>query len=206
MVFDRDACVCRCKDSFAVLKRDCLTRPIGGEIVNYWDDDTCTCKCKPRVCVEGHYQDRTSCECKPVESTCSAIGGAAGIANLNTDDHDHHTAPKYIGLGCVILVTLAMVLSLYYMLMKRKSNDHRTLVGPSYAYANETARFRGCSLAAGLSGLASNIQDGTATIGSVTSNNPGAGHSTAYTITINSQSSTNLDEAVLPLTEDKTRF
>ena len=31
-------------------------------------------------------------------------------------------------------------------------------------------------------------------------------HTTAYTITINSQSSTNLDEAILPLTEDKTRF
>lgn len=28
---------------------------------------------------------------------------------------------------------------------------------------------------------------------------------TAYTITINSQSATNLDEAILPLTEDKTR-
>ena len=56
MVFDRDACMCRCKDSFAVLKRDCLTRPIGGEIVNFWDEETCTCKCKPRTCVEGHYQ------------------------------------------------------------------------------------------------------------------------------------------------------
>jgi hypothetical protein len=31
-------------------------------------------------------------------------------------------------------------------------------------------------------------------------------HTTAYTITINSQSASNLDEAVLPLTEDKTRF
>jgi hypothetical protein len=29
---------------------------------------------------------------------------------------------------------------------------------------------------------------------------------TAYTITINSQSAANLDEAILPLTEDKTRF
>ncbi len=31
-------------------------------------------------------------------------------------------------------------------------------------------------------------------------------HAAAYTITINSSSASNLDEAILPLTEDKTRF
>ena len=54
-IFDRDSCLCMCKDSFAVLKRDCLTNG-GGRATNYWDEDTCSCKCRQRICVEGHYQ------------------------------------------------------------------------------------------------------------------------------------------------------
>ena len=133
----------------------------------------------------------------------------------------HHSvaqAPKYIGLTCVVLVALAMVLSVYYMLMKRKS-EHSSLrmrgslgnlqiSGTPNVNIDEERRFRGCNLAAGLSGLAANMQDGTNSIGSLTGS---LGHhhrspGTAYTITINSQSATNLDEAILPLTEDKTRF
>lgn len=133
---------------------------------------------------------------------------------------DHHTvaqAPKYIGLVCVVFVALAMVLSVYYMLMKRKS-EHSSLrmrgslgnlqiSGTPNVNIDEERRFRGCNLADRLSGLA-NMQDGTNSIGSLTGS---LGHhhrspGTAYTITINSQSATNLDEAILPLTEDKTRF
>ena len=54
-VFDRDSCQCMCKDSFAILKSDCLTKG-GGRQTNFWDEDTCSCKCKPRRCVKGHYQ------------------------------------------------------------------------------------------------------------------------------------------------------
>ena len=54
-VFNRDLCQCNCKDSFGVLKRDCLTNG-GGRATNFWDDDTCSCKCRPRRCVKGHYQ------------------------------------------------------------------------------------------------------------------------------------------------------
>ena len=54
-VFNRDLCQCNCKDSFAVLKRDCLTNG-GGRATNFWDDDSCSCKCRPRRCVKGHYQ------------------------------------------------------------------------------------------------------------------------------------------------------
>ena len=54
-VFNRDLCQCNCKDSFAVLKRDCLTNG-GGRAINFWDDESCSCKCKPRRCVKGHYQ------------------------------------------------------------------------------------------------------------------------------------------------------
>ena len=40
-------------------------------------------------------------------------------------------------------------------------------------------------------------------------NASGGGHTpatTAYTITINSQAASSMDESILPLTEDKTRF
>ena len=57
-MFNRDLCQCNCKDSFGVLKRDCLTNG-GGRATNFWDDDTCSCKCRPRRCVKGHYQGST---------------------------------------------------------------------------------------------------------------------------------------------------
>jgi len=213
MVFDREACLCRCKDSFSVLKRDCLTRPIGGEIVNYWDEETCTCKCKPRTCVEGHYQDRTSCECKPVVATCSATGldgvggqSAVGISGVRDSEREAAAAvaatAKYVGLGCVVMVALAMILSLYYLMVRKKGGggvggglddltSHHLVLGQSYSsYANETARFRTASagsIAAGLNSLSTSattattaghpvIQDGNATIGSVASHVGGVGN------------------------------
>ena len=133
----------------------------------------------------------------------------------STDHHSVAHAPKYIGLACVVFVALAMVLSLYYLLVKRKSENNSSLrmrepSGNLHGTANnveDERRFRGCSLAAGLTGLATNMQEGSSSIGSLTGS---LGHhrspGTAYTITINSQSATNLDEAILPLTEDKTRF
>ena len=128
-----------------------------------------------------------------------------------------HT-PKYIGLGCVVFVGLAMVLSLYYLLMKRKSETHSSsrMLEPSGGSLHLTSnnidderRFRGCGLASGITGLAANMQqEGQSNFGSLSRSldhhrNPTG---TAYTITKNSQSATNLDEAILPLTEDKTRF
>ena len=129
-----------------------------------------------------------------------------------------HT-PKYIGLACVVFVALAMVLSLYYLVVKRKSEGNSSLrmrepIGNNLHGAasniDDERRYRDCSIAAGLAGLTSSMQDGNNSLGSLTGSlrhhrrteHPG----TAYTITINSQSATNLDEAILPLTEDKTRF
>jgi hypothetical protein len=54
-VFNRDSCQCMCKDTFAVLKRDCLING-GGRATSFWDEETCSCKCRPRRCVKGHYQ------------------------------------------------------------------------------------------------------------------------------------------------------
>ena len=77
---------------------------------------------------EQHFcKDRQTCECKPIETTCSAVGvrGAgtgSDLANLGV--HKVAQAPKYIGLSCVILVALAMVLTLYYLVAKRR--DQRT--------------------------------------------------------------------------------
>ena len=42
-VFNRDSCQCMCKDTFAVLKRDCLING-GGRATNFWDEETCSCK------------------------------------------------------------------------------------------------------------------------------------------------------------------
>ena len=89
--------------------------------------------------------------------------------------------------------------------MREPSGNH--VLHGSTNNVDDERLFRSCGLAAGLTGLATNMQDGTGTIGSLTGS---LGHhrspATAYTITINSQSATNLDEAILPLTEDKTRF
>ena len=41
-------------------------------------------------------------------------------------EHKVTQAPKYIGLTCVILVALAMVLTLYYLVAKRR--DQRTVL------------------------------------------------------------------------------
>ena len=112
--FNRDSCQCMCKDTFAVLKRDCLLNG-GGRATNFWDEETCSCKCRPRRCVKGHYQgifnygcnnntfycplilnyphffiltlmiflDQTTCECKPIVSTCSAMGTTGVIMGEN---------------------------------------------------------------------------------------------------------------------------
>ena len=111
-----------------------------------------------------------------------------------------------------MFVALAMVLSLYYMVFKRKSESHNSLrmqgslanlhVNPNNI--DDDRRFRGCSsLAAGLTGLSANMQEVSSSIGSLTGS---LGHhhrspATAYTITNNSQSATNLDEAKKTLTD-----
>ena len=115
-------------------------------------------------------------------------------------------APKYIGLSCVILVSLAMVLTLYYLVSKRR--DQRTLGASLSGVCNIDGMDNGfrtdCSnMPSGLSGLAGMGSHGSLCGTLRSSIQP---HTTAYTITINSQSSTNLDDAILPLTEDKTRF
>ena len=66
-------------------------------------------------------QDRTSCECKPVVATCSATGldgvggqSAVGISGVRDSEREAAAAvaatAKYVGLGCVVMVALAMIL------------------------------------------------------------------------------------------------
>ena len=101
-------------------------------------------------------------------------------------------APKYIGLTCVAIVALAMVLSVYYLMSKRRHHDHDPL--PPGGVAIRHGHGSSAETVVGTLQRASSIGTGT------------NGRSThAYTITINSQSAANLDEAILPLTEDKTR-
>lgn len=76
-LLDEERCECRCKPQFAPDKAHCASQ----DYERTWDEDTCTCRCKPRVCVSGYYQDKNTCQCKQVESTCTAV--AAGGASLN---------------------------------------------------------------------------------------------------------------------------
>ena len=102
--FDRENCQCRCKPEFSALKRECATT---GKSTRHWDEDTCTCRCKARVCVEGHYQDTETCDCKPVESTCSAIGVQQNDQmnqQMNSTGQLNNVASKYIGLTCIALL------------------------------------------------------------------------------------------------------
>ena len=66
-------------------------------------------------------QDRTSCECKPVVATCSAtgldgVGGQSAVGISGVRDSEREAAAtvaataKYVGLGCVVMVALAMIL------------------------------------------------------------------------------------------------
>jgi len=154
------------------------------------------------VCVEGYYQDRLTCECKPVETSCSAIGvrdPGTDISMMGGEPKVVTHTPKYIGFSCVALIALAMVLTLYYMVTKRR--DDRTLraslsggvcgLDGMENYRAECGNLTGVGSHGSLCGtLRSSIQP----------------HTTAYTITINSQSAANLDDSIVPLTEDKTRF
>lgn len=120
--FDRENCECRCKSEFAALKRECATT---GRTTRQWDEETCNCRCKPRVCVEGHYQDTETCDCKPVESTCSAVGVRNQEINSqqNSVNAQLNGASKYIGLTCVALLA-TIVLIFVYLLITRRRVDH----------------------------------------------------------------------------------
>lgn len=195
-IFDPAACLCRCNEEHAAAKAACV-----GDFDRFWDEETCSCRCKRRICVSQHYQDQTTCECRPPENVCtSSPVGSQVTAHTDPDAAAAAAAaraPKYIGLACVVAIALAMVLSLYYLIARRKTRD------PG----------EGLLAAAGGSGIpvvAGNPHTGTETVvGTLqraSSSTLGGRQTAAYTITINSASTSNLDEAILPLTEDKTRF
>ena len=189
---DRDNCQCRCKAEFAALKRECATT---GRSTRQWDEETCNCRCKPRVCVEGHYQDAESCDCKPVESTCSAVGVRGAVEESHASD-TLTGATKYIGLTCVALLATILMIFIYLLISRRRNGS---LPSGISSFNPNT-----------LSGLGPHGLDGSiASLTGTLRGHNGHGHppaTTAYTITINSQGGSNLDESVLPLTEDKTRF
>lgn len=200
-LFDEGACACRCRAEFADLKRACAT-----DYERVWREESCTCECKGRICVSGHYQDRATCQCRPVEAECpaggsggSAIGGAAGSRQIPSGAGAPHedmlvtTAPKYIALTCVFVVALAMVLSVYYLMQKRRHPDHDPLP------PGEVAIRHGHGSSAET--MVGTLQRAPSTGGGGPNGRP----TTAYTITINSQSAASLDEAMLPLNEEKAR-
>jgi len=167
------------------------------------------------VCVEGYYQDRLTCECKPVETSCSAIGvrdPGTDISMMGGEPKVVTHTPKYIGFSCVALIALAMVLTLYYMVTKRR--DDRTLraslsggvcgLDGMENYRAECGNLTGVGSHGSLCGNLTGVGSHGSLCGTLRSSiQP---HTTAYTITINSQSAANLDDSIVPLTEDKTRF
>ena len=80
-VFDEAACLCRCRSEFASRKRDCAI-----DFERVWKEESCTCECRERICVSGHYQDRETCQCRPVEAECPAkVPGSGGTrANMGS--------------------------------------------------------------------------------------------------------------------------
>lgn len=191
--FDRENCECRCKPEFAALKRECATT---GRSTRHWDEETCACRCRSRVCVEGHYQDAQTCDCKPVESTCSAVGVRGGSDEMtggrNGDVAQLTGASKYIGLTCIALLSMIMLIIVYVLVTRRRN-------GP-FTHGISTITHNG--LPPGLD--AGSIASLTGTL----RGHHGTPATTAYTITINSQANSSglMDESILPLTEDKTRF
>ena len=105
---------------------------IAGRSSRQWDDSTCNCRCKPRVCVEGHYQDIETCDCKPVESTCSAIGvrGDELDSSSSTAAQQLNGASKYIGLTCVAL--LATIILIFIYLIETRRRGHHGSNGMSH--------------------------------------------------------------------------
>ena len=195
--FDRENCQCRCKSDFAALKRECATT---GRTTRTWDEETCTCRCRPRVCVEGHYQDIHTCECKPVESTCTAVGVRDDLSAHNAHSSHQLTTgvSKYIGLTCMILLTLIMLITLYILIQRRRQMSSTMNHGLSNLSNRST-------LPHGLDAGSIASLTGTLRNHSGLNHATSSGGTTAYTITINSQAA-NVDESILPLTEDKTRF
>ena len=188
--FDRENCECRCKPDFSVLKRECATT---GRSTRNWDEDTCTCRCRPRVCVEGHYQDVHTCDCKPVESTCTAVGVRDDLSSHSTPHQLTSGVSKYIGLTCMVLLTLIMLITLYILIQRRRHMDSNLNHGLSNLSNRTLPHGLDAGSIASLTGTLRGHQHATSS------------GTTAYTITINSQAA-NMDESILPLTEDKTRF
>ncbi|TRY68701.1 hypothetical protein TCAL_15106 [Tigriopus californicus] len=207
-VFDEDQCLCRCKSEFANLKSSCMK-----DFEREWDEESCTCRCRARMCVSGHYQDRATCQCKPLETSCSAIATAidagASVHHQNTGHLAVSQAPKYVGLSCVALIALFMLLTMYYLMVKKGGRHHHQsrqsrIRGRGNSFMRRAPSLVGSSAHPDL--LVANGSTETV-VGTLQRAAASSGMATAaYTITINSQSANNLDEAMLPLTEDKTRF
>ena len=147
--------------------------------------------------MEGHYQDAESCDCKPVESTCSAVGVRGAVEESHSSETSLTGATKYIGLTCVALLATILMIFMYLLISRRRNGS---LPSGISSFNPNT-----------LSGLGPHGLDGSiASLTGTLRGHNGHGHpvpaTTAYTITINSQGGSNLDESVLPLTEDKTRF
>ncbi len=203
--FDETACLCRCRQELTEVKAACAI-----DFERQWREDSCTCVCKTRICVTGHYQDPHTCQCRPRETTCAVVPAVAADAavpsQVHSDGEDGGAssstqAPKYVGLACVVAVALCMLLSLYYMLSRRRSNN-------SGRPGHGSIHTRGIPVVARTTNGTTATETVVGTLQRTSGGSSGGGRqaAAAYTITINSASAASLDEAILPLTEDKTRF
>ncbi|CAB4054239.1 unnamed protein product [Lepeophtheirus salmonis] len=182
--FDELTCKCRCKEKFGSLKSSCSS-----DILRHWEEDACDCVCDRVICADGFFQDLKTCMCKMIKSTCSPVlsSNSESLSN-NQDIHSIEdtttSVSKYVGVGCVTMVGLSMVLTVYYLVNKKRlETGGLDLVGLSHNNS--------------MVGASSGSLMGTL--------RSSASRPAAYTITINSQSS-NIDDSVIPLTENKTRF
>ncbi len=223
-IFDEAACLCRCKAELAGEKRECAV-----DFEREWHEDSCTCECRPRICVSGQYQDQATCQCRPIE-TCAVLDASSSAVNRHhlsavgdgrMPSPSSPQAPKYVGLACVVAVAFAMLLSLYYMVAKRRAaggggRGRGTPGGgstgssvPILAAARRSASGTHLANGGGGGGGVPVVVPGTETVVGTLQRATAGGNgrqTAAYTITINSASAANLDEAMMPLAEDKTRF
>jgi len=147
------------------------------------------------------------------------LGGTLSSSSSSSTSYNQQ-APKFIGLACVLIVALAMLLSVYFMIARRRSRGSSSTEGiaavtpPAGATNGVPCRIPVLTSSSVMATPASSTARlrrvggvGETVVGTLQRTGGGVGEAAAYTITINSAgAAAELDEAILPLTEDKTRF
>jgi len=119
-VYDSDQCRCTCGASHNHAKYTCSLDKTGAR---EWDNKLCACVCRDRDCGHGWELDKRSCTCRKVVSTCS-------ISPVNIEAAHPSRLTTYIGIGALSLVAVTILITLYYMLSRKRTyNDLRDMRG-----------------------------------------------------------------------------